>query len=134
MLVDEGLDAITDSLEGAQGAGIDSEERQADTFALAMLRKGGSAELGSDIFRMSSAELAVAAIRAGTERSIDPGHLLLSYASEHDDWLNANLALNYLPETRTALELVCHRFRANTDLERLTDENKEHLLSAQGFE
>lgn len=134
VLVDEGLDAITDSLEGAQGAGTDREERQADAFALATLRKGVSAELGSNVIHMSSAQLAVAALRAGAERGIDPGHLLLSYASEHDDWLNANLALNYLPHTKTALELVCRRFMTNTDLERLTDENKEHLLSAQGFE
>lgn len=134
VLVDERLDAITDSLEGAQRAGNDREERQADAFALATLRKGLSAELGSNVIHMSSAELAVSALRAGSERGIDPGHLLLSYASEHDDWLNASLALNYLPDTKTALELLCRRFMANTDLERLTNENKEHLLSAQGFE
>lgn len=134
VLVDEGLDAITDALEGARDGEADSEERQADAFALATLRRGMSASLGPTAARLSTAELAVAAMRTGNERGIDPGHLLLSYATEHDDWLNANLALNYLPETRTALDLVSEKFLANTALDRLTEENRAHLLNAQGFE
>lgn len=133
VLVDEGLAAVTDSLEGAHAEITDKEERQADAFALTMLRKGQSASLERSGRRLSAAELAVVATSAGRARGIDPGHLLLSYASEHDDWINANVALSYLPNTKTALAVLTEKFLANTDLHRLTEENRDHLLSAQGF-
>lgn len=133
-LVDEGLDAVTESLGGAQSRTTDMEERHADNFALTMLRRGQSAALLEPNQHMSAAELAVAASEMERARGIDSGHLLLSYAHDHDDWLNANIALSYLPHTKTAMSMMSSKFRAHSDLERLTDENREHLLSAQGFE
>lgn len=133
VLVDEGLAAVTDSLAGAQAEITDKQEKQADAFALAMLRKGQPASLERSQERLSAAELAVVAVNTGKARGIDPGHLLFSYANEHDDWLNANVALSYLPNTKTALAMLAEKFLANADLHRLTDENRDHLLGAQGF-
>ncbi len=133
-LVDEGLAAVTESLGGATAAATDKEEHDADAFALTMLRNGKSPSLTEKGLELSAAELALAAVTIGKSRGIDAGHLLLSYASAHDDWLNANLAMRYLPETDIALSSLEDRFTANCDLECLTDGNRKFLLAAQGFQ
>jgi hypothetical protein len=132
-LVDEGLSAVTDAMEGAGDVPSDREERQADTFALTLLRNGKTARLGDGVRFASAAELAVAALTASRVRDIDVGHLILSYAKDHDDWLMANQALAYLPSNTNALELVRDQFIAHADLNRLTDENRSYLLNVQGF-
>ena len=133
-LVDEGLEAVTESLGGALEDATDEEENDADVFALTMLRNGKSPSLTEQGLARSPAELAVAAVSIGKSRGIDSGHLLLSYASAHDDWLNANMAMRYLPGMENAMSALADRFRANCDLESLTEENREYLLAAQGFQ
>ncbi|WP_457321915.1 hypothetical protein, partial [Stenotrophomonas sp. P5_B8] len=64
---------------------------------------------------------------------VDPGHIILSYARDHDDWLLANQALGYFPDQASAKELLKDRFLANCDVDRLTDDNRAYLLSMQGF-
>lgn len=132
-LIDEGLSAVTDALEGGGDLPSDREERQADAFALTLLRNGRASRLGEGARFASAAELAVAALTEGGSRGIDVGHLILSYAKEHDDWLTANQAFAYLPGSTNALALVRERFIANADLDRLTEENRSYLLSVQGF-
>ncbi|MFC4761748.1 ImmA/IrrE family metallo-endopeptidase [Dyella koreensis] len=132
-LIDEGLSAVTDALQGADAVPSDAEERQADAFALTLLRNGKAARLGDGARFASAAELAVSALATGKSRGIDVGHLILSYAKDNDDWLMANQALAYLPDNADALTSVRERFIANADLERLTEENRSYLLSVQGF-
>lgn len=133
-LIDEGLSAVTDAIEvGPEIGRPDKEEKQADTFALAFLRGGQSAAVVDARNSPTAAELASACVTVGRQRGIDPGHLILSYAAEHSDWLSATLALRYFPNHSAALELLRDRFIRQADLDRLTDENKKYLLTAQGF-
>lgn len=133
VLLDEGLQSITDSMNGAPLDRQDKEEQQADQFALGVLRNGRSATLANGGHFYSESELAVAAVQEGRERGIDPGHLALSYAKEHEDWRIGHLAASYFPDSTTALATLQSAFVQHTDLERLTDENRRYLLGVQGF-
>lgn len=133
VLIDEGLDAITDSIEGAPTEKKDREEQQADRFALDLLRNGVDTILRGDVRFTSASELASAAALEGRARGIDPGHLVLSYAKNHDDWRIGNLAANYFPDSTTALSMLRGSFISHAKLDRLTDENRGYLLEVQGF-
>lgn len=133
VLIDEGLDAITDSIDGAATERKDREEQQADRFALTFLRNGDDAILHGGARFTSASELASAAALEGRARGIDPGHLVLSYAKDHDDWRIGNLASNYFPDSTTALTVLRSSFTTHAKLDRLTDENRDYLLEVQGF-
>lgn len=132
-LIDEGLQSITDAIEGAPMESQDPDEQQADLFALGLLRNGYLGALHGGARFTSASELASAAALEGGARGIDPGHLVLSYAKEQNDWRLGNLASNYFPESSTATEVLRHGFITHTDLSRLTEENKSYLLEVQGF-
>lgn len=133
MLIDEGMDAITEAIEREADQHGDAEERQADQFALAMLRNGRLTLPLDNHGTMSAAQLVNMAMSLGDSLSVDPGHIILSYARDHDDWLLANQALGYFPDQANAKELLKDRFLANCDVDRLTDDNRAYLLSMQGF-
>lgn len=132
-LIDEGMDAITEVIERESDRPADEEERQADQFALSLLRNGhGRLALG-DQGSMSAAELTNLAVSAGKDLGIDPGHIILSYAHDHDDWMLANQALAYFPDQSSAKELIKQRFTTHCDVSRLSDDNRSYLLSMQAF-
>lgn len=133
-LIDEELEDVSEGLEGRSLARKDNEEQEADLFALSLLRNGtlNMAELFPR--QSSSAVLAAKAIEIGTRLRIDPGHLLLSYAKQHDDWMKANQALNFIEQPVSAAEALKEAFFTNSDLSTLGEESKEYLLSIQGFE
>lgn len=133
VLIDEGMDAITEAIEREADQHGDAEERQADQFALAMLRNGRLSLPLDNHGTMSAAQLVNMAMSLGDSLSVDPGHIILSYARDHDDWLLANQALGYFPDQASAKELLKDRFLANCDVDRLTDDNRAYLLSMQGF-
>jgi hypothetical protein len=84
--------------------------------------------------RLSSATaIAAKAAVLGRELGIDPGHLILSYAKQHNDWARANQALEYSPPQPSAIEVVGRYFRKGVSLGTLSSENQEYLLSIQGF-
>lgn len=132
VLIDEDLVEVTDTLAGSKLERKDAEEREADAFALSLIRNGRS-DTAVAIRADSAVGLASAAVLRGKELGIDPGHLILSYARANDDWMRANMALGYSRSQVNALEVVKERFFANTDLRRLSDENREHALAIQGF-
>lgn len=133
VLIDEGIDAITESIEGADGNLADAEERQADEFALTLLRNGHLHLPQGKQSPASPAELTMDAVSRGRDLGIDPGHIILSYAREHDDWLFGHQALGYLPNQKSAMELIHDRFVKNCDVDRLSVDNRAYLLSMQGF-
>lgn len=133
LLIDEELQDVSEGLAGAAIAKRDDEEKQADAFALALLRNGHASPL-RQLGRVDSAAiLASSAYTIGEALGIDPAHLILSYAKEHDDWMRANLALSYIPDEATAIELVRSAFLDNTIQEALTEENREYMLQLQAF-
>lgn len=73
------------------------------------------------------------AVAKGRELGIDPGHIILSYAREHDDWMLANMALAYFPDQANATDKIKHQFKTHCDVGRLSDDNQAYLLSMQGF-
>ncbi|MGV8183361.1 hypothetical protein, partial [Pseudomonas aeruginosa] len=82
----------------------DEQEREDDTFALRLIRNGDL----DVIKRMprivsSGAVLAAEASRLGRETGIDPGHLILSFAKQREDWMMANQALNFSEQTLSAI-------------------------------
>ena len=133
VLIDEDIAEVTDSLIEVTNQRKDSEEREADAFALALIRNGHAKPLAS-VGRLSSGTaLAAKAALLGRELGIDPGHLILSYAKEHNDWARANQALGYSPSQPSAIEVIQQCFRDGISLDELSIENQEYLLTIQGF-
>jgi len=133
VLIDEDLAEVNDGLQGGSVVRKDAEETEADGFALALIRNGITNPLRSFARPTSAATLASSAMMLGKSLGIDPGHLVLSYAKENDDWARANQALNFLPQRLGAIQLLEEKFLAHTGLSALSEENQEYILSVQGF-
>ena len=133
-LIDEEIADVSEGLGGRAQIRRDEQEREADIFALSLIRNGNL----DVIKRMpriagSAAVLAAEASRLGRETGIDPGHLILSYAKDQEDWMTANQALNFSEQARSAIDLVRASFMDSIDLDAISDESAEHLLSMQGI-
>ncbi|MBO9790179.1 ImmA/IrrE family metallo-endopeptidase [Xanthomonas phaseoli] len=133
VLVDEGMDPITDAIERDAYRTEDAEERQADQFALCLLRNGHSRLSIENSGPVSAAQLANLAVKRGKELGVDPGHIILSYGREHDDWMLATTALGYFPDQSDATKQIKRQFMAHCQVDRLSDDNRTYLLSMQGF-
>jgi hypothetical protein len=131
-LIDEDIADVTEGLEGGARVRRDEEEREADAFALQLLRNGYMNAHRRIPRQDSAATLAMLAMNVGHELGIDQGHLILSYGKEHDDWMHANQALNFTLHRAGAIEILREKFMANTALDSLSDESAAHLLSMQG--
>ena len=132
-VVDEDIADVSEGLEGRVQPLPDEQEIEADAFALSLIRNG-ELVIGDLLPRQTSAAtLAMIAMRLGEERGIDAGHLMLSYAKEHDDWIKANQALNFIERRVDALGILKEKFEEHTDLSKLSDENAEHLKYMQGI-
>ncbi|WP_168927463.1 ImmA/IrrE family metallo-endopeptidase [Nitrincola alkalilacustris] len=132
-LIDEEVSGISEGLEGSATIRKDRQEIEADLFALNILRNGNIDVTDLIPRQTSSAVLAATAIGIGAQMGIDAGHLIVSYAKEHDDWIRASQALNFIEQRVSAVEVLKERFYLNSDLSRLGDESKEYILSVQGY-
>lgn len=134
-LIDEEISDVSEGLGGRAQIKRDEQERQADAFALSLIRNG-QLDIIKRLPRIggSAAVLAAESSRLGREAGIDPGHIILSYAKDNDDWMAANQALNFTVQHSTAIDLVRASFLANTDLSAVSEESAEHLLSMQGID
>ncbi|MFP0194460.1 ImmA/IrrE family metallo-endopeptidase [Pseudomonas sp. PHC1] len=133
VLIDEDLAEVTDSLIEVTNQRKDTEEREADAFALSLIRNGHIKPLSTVGRLTSGTALAAKAVVLGRELGIDSGHLILSYAKEHNDWARANQALGYSPSQPSAIEVIERYFRDGASLDELSIENQEYLLTIQGF-
>lgn len=132
-LIDEEITQVVFGLEGRAQSQRDAQENEADDLALMMIRNGNM-DVVNQFSRASSAvALAAQAMALGKDAGIDQGHLILSYAKLHDDWMRANQALNFIEQRIDAVALVREKFIANVDLDLISDESAEHLLTMQGF-
>lgn len=134
VLLDEELAEVQGNLEGSPEVPKDQQELEADTFALKLIRgpiDDPLEEIGS---QKSAAELLAATIPVAKKYGIDPGHLILSYAKSHDEWVLANQALNFLPREINPLELLANRFKENSNLGSLSEEHADYVLLTQGYD
>lgn len=132
VLIDEDIADVTDALYA--GAVLDDgEEAEADRFALRLLRNGAGEDAITlqNVFTPST--IAVAASRRGAELGIDPGHLVLSFAKATSEWRRASQALDFFPDAGGAIGLIRDAFYRHVDLDSLSEENRDYLISAQGF-
>jgi Zn-dependent peptidase ImmA (M78 family) len=132
VLIDQDLDSAFDTLDGELGTSKDNEEKDADTYALKLIRGAESIRFDNSHFGEPSS-LVVFSVRKGKELNVDPGHIILSYAFETHDWPFANQALNYLEGTRGALQLIKEMYFRHADMQLLGEEGRDHLLKIQGY-
>lgn len=132
VLIDEDIADVTDALH-AGAVPDDGEEAEADRFALRLLRNGadGDAIALENVFTPST--IAMAAIRRGAALGIDPGHLVLSFAKATTEWRRASQALDFFPDAGGAMGLIREAFYRHVDLDALSTENRDYLITAQGF-
>lgn len=135
ILLDEDVVEVVENL-GSQRASVqDSEEKEADHFALQLIR--GSATLAPKrLFSVmaSGAVLAVEALRSGAQLQIDPGHLLFSWAKETGQWASASTAITFLPNGHGAMATLRAKLLAYARLGSLSEENRQFLMAVQGFQ
>ncbi|WP_191968526.1 ImmA/IrrE family metallo-endopeptidase [Cellvibrio sp. KY-GH-1] len=132
-LIDEDLDSIAEKISGDKKARQDIEEREADEFALEVLRGANKIPYGLLGRPDSPATLAVNAIKLSKSINVDPGHIILSYAYETHEWVIATQAIAFIPKTNDALNIVKSEFLSNVDLTQLSEENQSYLLSMQNI-
>lgn len=133
-LIDEDIADVREGLEGQVQVRRDEQEREADAFALGLIRNGQMTVQRQIPRQASAATLAAATMKFSQETGIDQGHLILSYAKAHDDWIKATQALNFIEQRVGAIELLQQRFLANTDPSAISEESADHLLYMQGIE
>lgn len=129
ILLDEDLKEIEETL--AEQPPQDAEENEADNFALELLRGSTESPIKGLGRQKSAATLSFAALEIGNQLRIDPGHILMSYAREHQDWAKASLALNFYPNSMEALKKIKASFKNNFESNSLSEENMEYLFQAQ---
>lgn len=133
VIIDEDISGVRDTLVDFDNQRKDVEEREADGFALSLIRCGHPNPVAAMGRLGSAAAIAAKAVVLGRELGIDPGHMILSYGKEHNDWARASQALDYSPSQANAIDVVAEHFRTGVDLDALSAENQEYLLTIQGF-
>lgn len=133
VLIDEDIFEVEDSLADAP-YDKDEEELQADQYAIAAIRNTETDPLDAVGNHVSGTSLAMKALEVGETLNIDPGHLIVSFANRHNRWPEANRALQFLPDSDKALEILETSFFENSELTAISDENREHLVAAQGYD
>jgi len=86
MIIDESVNELDE----------DTQESEANSFALELLTGRAETHFHSDGKRLLSEHLAIAAKAKGIELKIDPGHIALNWAHTTNYWAIANKALNIL--------------------------------------
>lgn len=131
LLIDNDLDFVEDTLVDQSAASIDDEERQADRFALEVIR--GVRELSFDTVFDEPSELAMFALEEGGRYGIDSGHIITSYAFDTLDWPTANSAMKFMTEPDGAINLIREKFKNNANFDQVSEETADYLDSLQGL-
>lgn len=133
IMVDESIHDVIDSISDRSLSKKDKEEKEADEFALKLIRGNVIDPVANLDPKFNATSLAAYAILESDKLKIDAGHLILSYAKLYDDWSKANLAMNFIPNQSGALDVLKQQFLNNAILTHLSEDNEKYLISAQGF-
>lgn len=132
LLIDEDLDSEVETLNEELKSTLDSEEAEADEFALELIR--GKHELSFAHLSLDQpTELAVFAMQENERYGIDPGHIIASYAFETMDWPTANTAMNFFENSGEAINCIKEIFSEKALLENVSEEAQSYLHILQGI-
>ena len=122
---------VADPAEGARG---DTEEEEADRFALELLTGSPDPDIRINFERFNSAELADAVLRAGPERGIEPGTLALCVAYKTSTWPVAMAALRLIYKAPKPVWREVNGLAASQlDWTELGDEPADYLRKVMGL-
>jgi hypothetical protein len=112
----------------------DTQEREADAFALSLL--GGEAveeEVASWPIWASPVSLAVRARETAETFGVESGHLVLRYAFNTKRWPDAMTALRFLSEDADAESLMKARLESNLDLDLVAEDLQDLMRQVSGM-
>lgn len=88
--------ALIDMEDPADQEGDDSEEKEADLFALTLLTGSSDPDIRTNIESFNAPSLAQAVLAASSNYRIEPGTLALCLAYKRNAWKTANASLKYI--------------------------------------
>lgn len=109
----------------------DTEERQANDFAVELLTGHPDKRFVAECQWPNAQQLAAAALAIGQQNMVDPGHIALNYAHSMGKsfFPVGNAALNLIePPQGNAVETVRNKMAACLDWSRLPDDSSEFLM------
>jgi hypothetical protein len=128
-------EALLDELPDGGGSSsdtVDHEERIADKYALSLL--GGHNLTSVQVEgQPNQRSLAEGALEAGRAYRVDPGHLILRYARESNNWEIAQAALNLLAADIDVASSVNTIAKAFLDFSDVSDDSRANTLEALGI-
>lgn len=122
---------VGDPLGPSQG---DTEEEEADRYALELLLGTPRPEIQTNVKRFNSAQLAQAVLDHGPAQRIEPGTLALCLAYANDVWPVANAAMPYIYTEQKPVWHEVNRIAAGElDLAALSDDHGDYLRTIMGI-
>lgn len=120
----------------AQRSFFDTDEREADAYAMELLGGGALRAVCESLQGRSYSELtlAVAALKACENRGLDAGQVILGWARLTEDWKLANLALRYLQTVQAAPVVINDVAADHIDASALSADGRDHLMRLTGME
>lgn len=126
--------SLKDAATYATEASADTQEREADEFALQLL---GGQEVENEIAqwsrRAAPVELAVSARTAGDQLGVEAGHLILRYAFGSKRWADAAIALRFLSEDCDAESALQSHLEARLDLSLVAEDLRDMVAQITGL-
>ncbi len=113
----------------------DSQEREADAFALSLF--GGEtveAIISSWPTWISSVDLAVRAKESAASLGMDSGHMVLRFAFKTKRWPDAMTALRFLSEDADAESVMKSALKRNLNLDLVADDLKDFVCQITGID
>jgi hypothetical protein len=127
-------DLLVEAEDPAGTTGFDSEETEADHYALEVLVGSAKPDIHINVDSFNYAELADAVMRAGPEHGIDPGTLALVVAHQRNVWPIAMAAMRVIqPQPIAVANLVNGIARSQLDLSRLGWDTAAFIERTFGF-
>lgn len=122
---------IGDPLGPTEG---DTEEEEADRYALELLLGTPHPDIQTNVKRFNATQLAHAVLGQGPAQRIEPGTLALCLAYANDVWPVANAAMQYIySEQKPVWQEVNQIAARELDLVALSDDHSDYLRNIMGI-
>lgn len=125
--------ALVDMSEPLEEKSLDSEELEADSFALRLLTGQASPQIEFDQGPANGAVLAAAVMRASEDSRIEPGTLAMCYGYQASDWATTYAALARIYERPDDVWRFLNRIATRElDWEAYSDDEADYLRAVMG--